>query len=265
MSTVHEGGEVTGAVQEPEQEMTIDQLAASVGMTVRNVRAYASRGLIPAPRLVGRTGWYGEEHADRLRLIRDLIDRGYTLGAVEKALLSSTGVRAGHALDLLNTLANPLGGVEEPEEMGADALARLAGTLHDEELLDRLVKLGLVERLDGNRVRLLRPSVVRAGAQAMSLGLSQQSVLELLPLMSDRLRDVAQRFVDEFRAQVWHSFTEAGMPDEEWPQMLQRIESILPVAGQAVVSVFRDELGAAIDEALGEELQVIAHGGSNSA
>lgn len=241
-------------------EMTIDRLAASVGMTVRNVRAYAGRGLIPAPRLVGRTGWYGEEHASRLRLIRDLIDRGYTLGAIERTLLSSTGVPAGHALDLLATLANPLGEAEVPEEIDAEALTRLAGRNRDDDLLDQLAGLGLIERLDGARVRLLRPSVVRAGAQAMALGLSQQSVLELLPLLSDRLRDVAQRFVDEFRAQLWHPFTEAGMPDEEWPQMLQRIESILPVAGQAVVSVFRDELGAVIEQALGEELQAIGDG-----
>lgn len=253
------------AEQEPDQEMTIDQLAASVGMTVRNVRAYASRGLIPAPRLVGRTGWYNEEHAGRLRLIRDLIDRGYTLGAVEKALLSSTGVPSGHALDLLNTLTNPLGEAEEPEEIDRDSLARLTGGERDDALLERMASLGLLEWVDDTTVRLLRPSVVRAGAQAMALGLSKDSVLELLPLLSDRLHDIARRFVDEFRAQIWHPFTEAGMPDEEWPQMLQRIESILPVAGQAVVSVFRDELGAVIDEALGEELEVIADGGQRLA
>ncbi|MGH3317261.1 MAG: MerR family transcriptional regulator, partial [Nocardioidaceae bacterium] len=92
-----------------EDELTIDQLAAQVGMTVRNVRAYASRGLIPAPRLVGRTGYYGQEHASRLRLIRDLIDRGYTLAAVERAVLNNASLPSGHALALLNTLDNPLG------------------------------------------------------------------------------------------------------------------------------------------------------------
>ena len=30
-----------------DDELTVDQLAARVGMTVRNVRAYAGRGLIP--------------------------------------------------------------------------------------------------------------------------------------------------------------------------------------------------------------------------
>src|SRR5512144_2698200 len=67
-------------------QMTIDQLAASVGMTVRNVRAYAGRGLIPPPHLVGRTGYYGHEHVSQLLLIRDLLERGYTLSAVEKVV-----------------------------------------------------------------------------------------------------------------------------------------------------------------------------------
>lgn len=249
---------------QPDREMTIDQLASAVGMTVRNVRAYAGRGLIPAPRLVGRTGWYGKEHVDRLRLIRDLLDRGYTLGAVEKALLHSTGVPSGHALDLLNALTNPLGEDEEPEEMDLPSLRGLVGGA-DDALVDELVELGLVERVDETTVRVLRPAVFRAGAQAMALGLSKDSVLGLLPLLSDRLHEIAQRFVDEFRGELWHPFTEAGMPEQEWPQMLQRIEAILPVAGQAVVSVFRDELRTVIDEALGEELAAIADGGERLA
>lgn len=41
------------------EELTIDQLAAAVGLTVRTVRSYTTRGLLPPPRLRGRTGLYG--------------------------------------------------------------------------------------------------------------------------------------------------------------------------------------------------------------
>src|SRR3954469_6089843 len=68
------GAAVTTAEPDPQpQELTIDELARAVGMTVRNVRAYASRGLMPPPRLVGRTGYYGEEHVTRLTLVRELL------------------------------------------------------------------------------------------------------------------------------------------------------------------------------------------------
>lgn len=235
-------------------EMTIDQLAARVGMTVRNVRAYAGRGLIPAPRLVGRTGYYNEEHAARLRLIRDLIDRGYTLTAVEKTLAERPTAGDGHALELLTLLANPLGQTEGSEDMTIEALTQLAGVEHDDEFLGQLEGLGLLERLDADTVRLLRPVLVRAGAQALSLGLSRPTVLGLLNEMSTSLNTVANKFVEAFRNDVWHPFIAAGMPTEQWPTILASIESLLPTASRAVVASFRDELAGAIEAALGEEL-----------
>lgn len=234
-------------------EMTIDQLAARVGMTVRNVRAYAGRGLISPPRLVGRTGYYNSEHLARLQLIRDLIDRGYTLGAVEKALAEQRPGSAGHALDLLSVLSGPAR-ADEPEEMSVDALTRLAGTERDEAFLGRLEEVGLIERLDADRVRLLRPVLVRVGAEALSLGLGRATVLALLDDLGDAVGAIAQRFVESFRADVWRPFLDAGMPEEEWPQVLRSIESLLPIASRAVVAAFRDELSTAVESALGEEL-----------
>lgn len=239
-------------------QMTIDRLAASVGMTVRNVRAYAGRGLIPPPRLVGRTGYYGPEHASRLLLIRDLLDRGYTLAAVEKVLARQSTATAGHALEMLHTLEDPLGRAEEPEEMPVSGLLRMADVTEETGFLDRLVELGLVERVDHDTVRLLRPFVVRAGAKAVALGLERDAVLALLPLLGEHLHVIAQRFVDDFRAQVWNPFVEAGLPEDRWPAMLETIRTLLPVASQAVLAVFRDELNTVIDEALGEELGRLA-------
>ncbi len=59
-------------------------------MTVRNVRAYAARGLLTPPRLVGRTGYYDSEHVEQLSLVRDLLAEGLTLSAVERVLAADT-------------------------------------------------------------------------------------------------------------------------------------------------------------------------------
>ena len=56
--------------------LTIDELAARVGMTVRNIRAYTSRGLLPPPRLRGRTGLYDEEHLARLTMVKEMLADG---------------------------------------------------------------------------------------------------------------------------------------------------------------------------------------------
>ena len=53
-------------------DLTIDELARRTGMTVRNIRAHQSRGLLPPPEVRGRTGYYGSEHLARIELIREL-------------------------------------------------------------------------------------------------------------------------------------------------------------------------------------------------
>jgi len=123
--------------------------------------------------------------------------------------------------------------------------------------VDSLVELGLVERLDGTNLLLRKPFVVKAGARAVALGLERESVLAMLPFLSGHLEAIAQRFVDEVRTQLWKPFAEAGLPEEGWPVMLAKIESLLPVASQAVLAIFRDELNKSIDAALGEELTQI--------
>ncbi|MGH3359755.1 MAG: MerR family transcriptional regulator [Nocardioidaceae bacterium] len=255
---------MTAAEPSGEPELTIDELAGRVGMTVRNVRAYASRGLIPAPRLEGRTGYYGEVHIKRLRLVRQLVDRGYTLAAVEKALLARPNDTAAHALDLLDVIDAPLRTEEEPEIVSIDTLLALAGLERDDNLIERLVDLGLAERRGDDHLLLRQPTVVRAGTQAIAIGLQPESVMDLLPAMSEQLRSVADLFVDQVRQQIWQPFVERDMPDEQWDSILRVVSVLMPVAGQAVLSVFRRELSLAIADAMGDELDQLAASESES-
>ena len=234
------------------EEFTVDALAARAGMTVRNVRAYASRGLIDAPRLEGRTGYYTIDHLQRLQLIRELIDRGYTLSAVERAV-SRTGVSAIHTLDLLRLLDEPHHH-SEPEVMSRDALAALAGVPRDDALIDAMGEFSLVEWMDDENVRLLQPTVVRAGAAAVALGLDPKTVISLFPLLSDNLRQIADAFVSGVASEIYQPFLDAGMPEDDWPRILKSIESLLPVASQVTLGIFRNQLREAIDDEIGQQL-----------
>ena len=64
--------------------MTIDELAAAVGLTVRTTRYYASLGLIPPPERRGRVAYYDAGHRARLEMVRALQDHGFTLQAIER-------------------------------------------------------------------------------------------------------------------------------------------------------------------------------------
>lgn len=66
--------------------LTIDELSAATGLSVRTTRYYASRALIPPPERRGRIAYYGPEHRARLELVRALQDHGFTLQAIERYL-----------------------------------------------------------------------------------------------------------------------------------------------------------------------------------
>ena len=81
-------------------QLTIDELAREAGMTVRNVRAHQSRGLLPPPEIRGRTGYYGTEHVDRLELIKDLQAEGFSLELIKRILDRAPGTTAAEILEV---------------------------------------------------------------------------------------------------------------------------------------------------------------------
>src|SRR3954462_7111704 len=79
---------VTDAMSE---RMTIDELARRTGMTVRNIRAHQSRGLLPPPEIEGRTGYYGADHVARIELISEMQADGFNLAAIKRLLEDRPG------------------------------------------------------------------------------------------------------------------------------------------------------------------------------
>jgi DNA-binding transcriptional MerR regulator len=102
--------------------LTIDQLAATAGTSTRSVRSFQTLGLLPHPRLRGRTGLYSEEHLARLRSILALQDSGFSLQSLSVLYA---------ALDRGQSLASVLGeaesGFDEAERYGFVELQPVRG------------------------------------------------------------------------------------------------------------------------------------------
>ena len=81
----------TAPAQNGGASMTIDELAQRTGMTVRNIRAHQSRGLVPPPEVRGRTGYYGDDHVGRVELIQELQADGFNLESIRKLLDTAGG------------------------------------------------------------------------------------------------------------------------------------------------------------------------------
>jgi DNA-binding transcriptional MerR regulator len=68
------------------RRLTVDELARAAGPTTRQVRALQTQGLLPHPHLVGRTGYYDDDHLDRLRAVLRLQADGFSLASLASLL-----------------------------------------------------------------------------------------------------------------------------------------------------------------------------------
>src|SRR4030088_2272058 len=67
-------------------EYRIEQFAQAGGVAGETIRFYQGKGLLESPRREGRVTWYSEAHLERLRRIRDLQQRGFTLTVIRRFL-----------------------------------------------------------------------------------------------------------------------------------------------------------------------------------
>ena len=72
-----------------------------------------------------------------------------------------------------------------------------------------------------------------------------------------QVREVADVFVGLFMGSVWRRFVEAGMPEDDLPEVQSVVERLHPAAVQTLLAVFRGAMAEAVDEAIGAELAAL--------
>jgi DNA-binding transcriptional MerR regulator len=234
-------------------EYRLDDLAHAAGVTVRNVRAYAERGLLPAPRRVGRVNLYDGTHLGRLRLINRLLERGYTVAHIADFIATWEGGHdLGQTLGLEAALLAPSSG-ELPEELGRVDLDELFGAPVTQADLDRAVELGLLSPTEGERFRVHRPRLLRAGAELLGVGMPLSAVLDLAGRMREQVAAVAQTFVSTVANHVLDQHEPGWRPsDEEIPALVSLVERLRPLARVAVDAELTDGIDAEISDFVGE-------------
>ncbi|MDD7941413.1 MerR family transcriptional regulator [Actinomycetospora lutea] len=241
--------------------MTVDVLAGRAGMTVRNIRAHAARGLLPPPRLQGRTGYYGAEHLARLELITQLQEQGFALSAIERLVASTPRQSAEEALAQYLHMLAPW--APEPSlEMAAAELPGWLGVEVAGDTWQALVDAGLVVHLDGGRIRVPNPGLVRAGAEAVRLGLPPADLVVMREELTTHVGAVTARFVDLFRRTVWADYVGDGLPADRAQHVRDVVGALQPVAAQALLATFRESMPAAISLFLDEVSDAFEQGRS---
>lgn len=236
-------------------QLTIDQLAHRTGMTVRNIRAHQSRGLLPPPEVRGRTGYYGREHVARIELIKDLQADGFSLDLIRRLLEGPRGPGE-EALLFTRVLRAPFGD-EEPELVTAAELVERWGD--DPALLRRAEQLGILRPLGDGRYEALSPRLIRAGDELASLGVSAKQSLEVAARVRRHADSVAKVFVELFLKAVWEPFERAGGPEDRWPEVREALERVRPLASESLLSLFQLAMNEAVERAFGQGVERLTH------
>ncbi|MEC3920236.1 MerR family transcriptional regulator [Nocardia sp. CDC160] len=179
-------------------EYTIDQLAREAGTTVRSLRVYHERGVLPPPTLKGRTGFYGPEHLNRVHTISRLLDRGIKLNGIKELL--NAWDRGDGLGEVLGEMAPGAPAPQESVESQKLSATELADRYADvPNGLARVVAAGMYEPVDAATYRVIDPQLIRIVDQFVSAGIPlDEAVSELERLRIDCDR-IARRFVDVFQ------------------------------------------------------------------
>lgn len=186
-------------------EYRVEELAERAGVTVELLRSYQSKGLLPPPRHEGRAAWYTDRHFDRLRLIRDLKERGYSLRMVERALEHGPGGPGEDDLD------------DGPEERLT--LVEVADRSRvPPSLLRSLEASGVLRPRRFGDERGYTAADVRAVRMLLSLlsgGLPMEDFMQVAHLQLDVAQQVADGAVDLFMRYVREPLVRSGLTQRE--------------------------------------------------
>ncbi len=238
----------------PDGKMTIGELARRTGMTIRNIRAHQTRGLLPPPEVVGRTGYYDESHVARIELTKEMQSEGLNLEAIRR-VLEHSGDSSQGIVEFARAVRAPFED-ETPEIFERDDLAAAWGieTL-DPKLLRKGERLGMLRELEDGKVEVLSPRLERAGHELIALGVSAEAGMATAAKLREHAEGVARAYLDLFIKEIWEPFDRAGQPEEDWPKVREALDRMRPLASDALLAMFQITMGDATEKAGERTLQ----------
>ncbi len=204
--------------------LTLDELTERVGMSVRNVRFYASRGLVPPPIRRGRSGYYTADHVARLELVQDLQSHGFTLAAIERYVAGIPDTATPEDIALHRTMLAPWQ-AEPPVQLTRDELDKRAGRALSEDDLAVLTTLGVVTPSARGRYRVA-VAHLSVGLGLLDHGFPPEAARAAAEVYAAHGRAVAEELYDVFRTLVWPAYKESGAPPEALRHMLERLKPL---------------------------------------
>ncbi|MFF4270607.1 MerR family transcriptional regulator [Streptomyces sp. NPDC001536] len=218
--------------------LRIEDLAHLSGATVRTIRAYQDRGLLPRPERRGRANLYSDAHLVRLRQIAGLLDRGYTLASIKELLEAwDAGRGLGGVLGLVAEVDGPWSDEEAVRISRAELEERFGGTPDDAAVADA-VELGVLEPVPGDADCFLVPSPqeLAVAVELHAAGVPLSAISGHLRELRGQVEHIAARFLEFTTEHVFARYL--GGPhrptDADAAEAASLVRRLRPLAQQTV-------------------------------
>ncbi len=166
------------------------ELARLAGITVRTLRFYRERKLIPPPRREGRIAWYDDHHLARLRTIAALLERGHTLTGI-----AELADALDHGRDVADLLGVDAPTEEEPVRLTPEELAaRFEGEVTPENLAAAM-ELGYLGT-DGDEIVHISRRLLDVSSALVREGIPLAEVLAAGKRVREHVDALAEMFAD---------------------------------------------------------------------
>ncbi len=262
--------------------MSVAELSSRSGVSVRNIRAYQTAGLLQAPSIQGRLALYSGSHLTRLALIRELRALGFGLDAISDMLAKVPKTSASPYSLIAQMFSQGFFQVEKPQRKTLNELTAHWDVASEPQQIERLLEGGLYRPVtvhgpgqaltEHTEFEVLSPNLWSLGKQMADLQIPLNTVLDLQDKLIEHCRALAQSYVDQFVVAMVREVMQArqAMPDQdllasseaELPPTLLRtihrlIERLRPIAIGSVSAAFPVILQQEFDRDVVDRIQAL--------
>ena len=225
---------------------TIDELAAATGVPSRTIRFYQAKGALPPPERRGRVAYYDDSHAERLRLVAHMQDRGLSLRAIRDLFERAEGgeVSVSDWLGVGEQLRAPWSD-DKPRVVTEEELAVMLGAPLRPGLIADLTRLGHIRRepnTSPSAYFVASPGMVQIALRLESAGVPIESAHVAHEILRKQLSRGADDLVEYFVTHV----QEGSGPDD----IARSVNALRSAGMDAVRLVFAQEIERALREAI---------------
>lgn len=225
----------TYAAEDPgAREYRVEELAEAAGITVRTLRFYRERRLLPPPRREGRIAWYSESHLARLHTIAALLERGHTLGGITELITAWENGRTlngvAELLGLSGTLASSWSD-ETPVVLTPEELADYFGSDVSPENLTTALEIGYISVAGDNALHTSR-RLLDVSAALVREGIPLAAVLAAGREVRTHVDAIADVFTQVVKTHLLGSLDD--LPPEQVQPVSDTMQRLRPLAKDIV-------------------------------